>query len=190
MIVKPGYRQTDVGVIPRDWEVVDAGTIGRFKGGNGFPTAYQGISSGEYPFFKVSDMNNEGNETFMETANNYISEATRRRLGANAFPPQTIVFAKVGAAILLERKRILTKRSCLDNNMTGYVISDARADHRYLHYFLVSFHLGDLVTTTALPSLSGGVLSGIKIPLPPTKAEQEAVVEALSDADVLIESLE
>ena len=28
------------------------------------------------------------------------------------------------------------------------------------------------------------------VPLPPTKAEQEAIAEALSDADALIESLE
>ena len=102
MEVKPGYKQTEVGVIPEDWDIVDAGRIGRFRGGNGFPTAYQGVTSGEYPFFKVSDMNIEGNETFMEASNNYISEGTRRRLGANAFPPHTIVFAKVGAAIFLD----------------------------------------------------------------------------------------
>ena len=33
------------------------------------------------------------------------------------------------------------------------------------------------------------VLSGIALPLPPTKAEQEAIAEALSDADALIEAL-
>ena len=30
----------------------------------------------------------------------------------------------------------------------------------------------------------------LSVPLPPTKAEQEAIAEALSDADALIESLE
>jgi len=167
---KLGLKQTEVGVIPEDWEVVDAGSIGRFRGGNGFPTIHQGISSGEYPFFKVSDMNNEGNETFMDVANNYISEATRRRLGANAFPPQTIVFAKVGAAIFLERKKLLTKASCLDNNMAGFSISDAGADHRYIYYFFLNFRLGSLVSTTALPSLNGSVLRSIKI-----KAAQQHV---------------
>lgn len=82
-----------------DWETIAAGSLGRFKGGGGFPTLYQGGETGEYPFFKVSDMNNEGNETFMRTANNYVSEAIRKRLGAYAFPPNTIVFAKVGAAV-------------------------------------------------------------------------------------------
>lgn len=173
-----------------EWQVVDAGNIGRFRGGSGFSTSYQGEMSGDYPFFKVSDMNNEGNETFMETANNYISEAVRKRLGANIFPPNTIVFAKVGAAVFLERKKILTKHSCIDNNMAGYVLSDDRVDHRYIYYLLLNFRLGNLVSTTALPSLNGSVLNAIKILLPPTKAEQTAIAAILCDMDAEITALE
>jgi type I restriction enzyme S subunit len=188
--VSVGYKRTEAGVIPEDWNAVPAGDIGGFRGGNGFPLAFQGKGSGDYPFFKVSDMNLDGNEIEMVLANNYISEAVRKRLGANAFPAKTIVFAKVGAAVFLERKKILCIPSCIDNNMAGYVLSDARVDHRFVHYFLLSFKLGSLVSTTALPSLSGGVLKQIEIPLPPSRAEQEAIAEALSDADALIESLE
>ena len=188
--IKTGYQQTEVGVIPDDWEVVSADSIGRFRGGSGFPTVDQGNTSGDYPFFKVSDMNNEGNETFMEAANNYISEQTRVRLGATAFPPNTIVFAKVGAAVFLERKKLLAKPSCLDNNMVGYILSDNRVDHRYIHFFLLTFRLGSLVNTTALPSLSGSVLNKIKIVLPPTKAEQTAIAAILNDMDAEIATLE
>lgn len=99
--IKRGYKQTEVGVIPDDWEVVPAREIGVFRGGNGFPLEAQGELNGDYPFFKVSDMNNEGNETFMTSANHWISEHTRKRLGANTFPANAIVFAKVGAAIFL-----------------------------------------------------------------------------------------
>jgi len=41
-----------------------------------------------------------------------------------------------------------------------------------------------------MPSLNQQILRNVVIPLPPTKAEQEAIAEALSDADALIESLE
>ena len=92
-----------------EWEVVKAEDIGRFRGGSGFPSQFQGVTDAEFPFFKVSDMNNVDNETFMETANNYISETQRKQLGATAFPMKSIVIAKVGAAIFLERKRILDK---------------------------------------------------------------------------------
>jgi type I restriction enzyme, S subunit len=43
---------------------------------------------------------------------------------------------------------------------------------------------------TTMPSLNQDILRKISIPFPPTKAEQETIAEALSDADSLIGSLE
>ncbi len=187
--MRPGYKKTEVGVIPEEWEAVRAGDIGSFRGGNGFPTKFQGSTSGDYPFFKVSDMNNEGNETFMLSSNNWISEGVRKQLGATAFPPYTIVFAKVGAAVFLERKKILAMPSCVDNNMASFVLDGSRANFRFLHYLLLNTKLGDLVSTTALPSLSGSVLTEIEFPLPPLP-EQRVIAVALSDVDALISGLD
>ncbi|MEH6541332.1 restriction endonuclease subunit S [Halopseudomonas sp.] len=158
-------------------------------GGNGFPLKFQGEVTGTYPFFKVSDMNNEGNETRMFVANNYISDITRKTLGATIFAENSIVFAKVGAAIFLERKRILAQPSCLDNNMTAFELDDKKADYRYVHHRLIHTRLSDLVSTTALPSLSGNVLSQIKFPLPMLE-EQRAIASALSDVDVLLTEID
>ena len=188
--VRSGYKRAEVGVIPNNWDVVAAGSLGKFRGGNGFPLAYQGKIAGDYPFFKVSDMNNKGNEIEMLVANNYISDAMRKQLGAHAFPATTIIFAKVGAAVFLERKKLLAIPSCIDNNMMGFTITDEGCAFQYVLYYFLSFSLGSLVSTTALPSLSGDVLNRIQIPMPPTLAEQQAIAEALSDADALIESLQ
>lgn len=172
-----------------EWEVLKAGNIGRFHGGSGFPIRYQGKNDGEYPFFKVSDMNNEGNDLYMKAANNYINEEIRKRLGAVAFPANSIVFAKVGAAIFLERKKILTRRSCVDNNMAALVLNGSIAHHRFVHYALLNKKLGDLVRTTALPSLSSGALAAIELFLPPPE-EQIAISAVLSDMDAEIAVLE
>ena len=172
-----------------EWEVVKAGDVGRFRSGSGFPIKDQGEMSGEYPLFKVSDMNNTGNETFMETANNYISETMRKQLGATAFPAESIVFAKVGAAVFLERKKILTRPSCLDNNMAAFVMDRSRTHCPFIHYVLLNTKLGSLVSTTALPSLSGGVLAEIELPLP-SLPEQTAIATVLSDIDAEIAALE
>jgi type I restriction enzyme, S subunit len=171
------------------WKRVRAGDIGRFQGGTGFPTVCQGVESGEYPFFKVSDMNNDGNETYMEVANNYIDESTRRQIGAVVFPRSSIVFAKVGAAVFLERKKILVRPSCLDNNMAAFLPDSDIIDSRFMHLTLLNTKLGELVSTTALPSLSGSVLSGIQI-AHPTLAEQTAIATILSDMDSDITALE
>lgn len=187
--MKPGYKQTDVGVIPEEWEAPPAREIGVFRGGNGFPLEAQGAKSGDYPFFKVSDMNNEGNETFMATANHWISEHTRKRLGATAFPANAIVFAKVGAAIFLERKKILGQPSCIDNNMAALVLDKSRADVGFVHSLLLSKKLGSLVATTALPALNGKQLGEMALTLPPLP-EQRAIATALSDVDGLLGGLD
>jgi len=187
--MKPGYKQTEIGVIPEEWESVKAGDIGRFRGGNGFALRFQGESTGDYPFYKVSDMNNEGNDTFMFDSNNWISEGIRKQLGATTFPTDTLIFAKVGAAVFLERKKILTKPSCIDNNLCGLVLDKARTHVRFVHYSLLNIKFGALVSTTALPSLSGTVLSQIAFALPPLP-EQRAIATALSDVDALLAALD
>lgn len=172
-----------------EWEVLPAREIGVFKGGCGFPLSAQGEENGEYPFFKVSDMNNEGNETFMTTANHYVSEQTRARLGATAFPAESIVFAKVGAAVFLERKKILGQASCIDNNMAAFVLDKRRVDVRYVHSLLLSKKLGALVSTTALPALNAKQLGEMPLAVP-SLPEQAAIAHVLSDMDVELSALE
>jgi type I restriction enzyme S subunit len=99
------------------------------------------------------------------------------------------VFAKVGAAVFLERKKILVQASCIDNNMAAFVPDKNRADFRFLHYVLLNKTLSDLVSTTALPSLSGRVLSAIEVKLPPLQ-EQIVIAAVLSDMDAELAALE
>ena len=85
------------------WERGILADFGVFQSGSGFPLAFQGHQSGDYPFFKVSDLSGQGNQLFMNKANHYISEDVRRKLGAIRLEPGSIVFAKIGAAIFLEQ---------------------------------------------------------------------------------------
>ncbi|MBN8868268.1 MAG: restriction endonuclease subunit S [Solirubrobacterales bacterium] len=170
----------------RDWVELRAGDLGTFKGGSGFAPRYQGAASGPIPFFKVSDMNNEGNELFMRRANNYITESQRKSMAAALMPAEAIVFAKVGAAVFLERKRILTIPSCIDNNMAAYVVDKERVDVRFMHYLLSDFPMSSLVATGALPSLNGGQLRSIPISLPFELDEQRAIAVVLADCDAEI----
>jgi len=171
------------------WSVKQLGMLGQFRGGNGFPVSYQGNMEGDYPFYKVSDMNNEGNSTFMSTSNNWVSEKTLKVIGAKTFPENTIVFAKIGAAIFLERKRLLSQDSCIDNNMMGMVLNEEQAHYRFVYYMLLNIRLGQFVSATALPSLNGRELSQLKYNVP-SVPEQMAVVEVIADMDVELETLE
>jgi type I restriction enzyme S subunit len=62
-----------------------------------------------------------------------------------------------------------------------------------LHYFMSDWGQKAILESaiqTGVPHTNLGILRTYKVPVPPTKAEQEAIAEALSDADALIESLE
>lgn len=169
-----------------EWEDVSAGDTGVFKGGSGFPTRFQGLRGQRYPFFKVSDMNNLGNETYMRSSNNSVSELMRSQLGATAFPAGSIVFAKVGAAVFLERKRILAEPSCIDNNMAAFTANATWVDSLFMYYVLQNVLLGSLVAVGALPSLNGRQLRSIPVRIPRDINEQKAIAAALRDADAEI----
>ena len=91
--------------------------------------------------------------------------------------------------MFLERKRILSQPSCLDNNMAAFVPADECVDHLFVYFLLSSIRLGKYASTTALPSLKGTALSTIQLPLPPLP-EQRAVATILSDMDSEIAALE
>ena len=102
------------------WKPIHLSDVGEASSGFGFPDAYQGENTLEIPFFKVSDMNLPPNVRVMQQANNYVSQATVKDLRVRPFFEDAIVFAKVGAAISHERKRIAPSPFLIDNNMMAF----------------------------------------------------------------------
>lgn len=188
-LIPVGYKQTEVGVIPEDWDIYCFSDCGYFQSGSGFPTKYQGEQEGDYPFFKVSDMNNIGNENILRSSNNYISENIRNLIAAKIIPVNAIIFAKIGAAIFLERKKICFQPSCIDNNLMAYIVNNDKLYYKYAYLLFKNIKLGHLVETTALPSLSSRDIGQKKMAFPAME-EQTAIANALSDVDVLITELE
>lgn len=161
--------------------------IAKFTGGSGFPERYQGKTSGEYPFIKVSDMNLPSNKKYIFEANNYVDKELLNRLNLQVFKKGTTVFAKVGAAILLNRCRKIVRTTIIDNNMMG--ATPVNCDENYLFYVLSSFDFGKLVQTGALPSINQSLfdrLQCIDFPLP----HQRKIARILTTIDNIIEKTE
>lgn len=165
-----------------EWTVRTISSLGKFISGNGFPLEFQGHQVGKYPFYKVSDFNNIGNELYLKRANNYISSEIAEKLKCSIIPKDSIVFAKIGAAIFLERKKLTTVECCIDNNTMSFQAYDSISPH-FLWYIFQTVRFGDLVEVTALPSLSGNAIGAISKPFPPTKREQEEIASVLLDLD-------
>ena len=164
------------------------GDLCAFKGGFAFKEVYQGQSMGELPFIKVSDMNLLGNERNIEYSNNWVSFETAKLMKAKPFPESSIVFAKVGAALLLNRRRILLRPTIIDNNMMAAVPSNA-ADTEFLYQLLMAIDFARFVQEGAVPSINQGDLSSFKLSYPYVE-EQQKIAAVLSAADAEISTLE
>ena len=173
----------------RKWEEVLISKCGSFVSGNGFPLIYQGREEGKYPFFKVSDFNNIGNEYFMCKSNNYISDEVARKLSCNLIPERAIILAKIGAAIFLERKKMTRCVSCIDNNMMAF-LPNQNVHNEFIWLVFQTLIFGSYVQTTALPSLSGKNIGKWRICIPSEKKEQQAISQVILDMYEEIRSLE
>lgn len=173
-----------------EWGKVRLGDVGKFISGSGFPLKYQSSKIDKYPFYKVSDFNNVGNGIYMKNANNYINEDVRITLSAKVIPKNAIIFAKIGAAIFLERKRIALYECCIDNNMMCFVSDSSILNEKFAYYIFQNNNLSDFNNATALPSLNAKAIGELAILVPPTVIEQTAIANILSDMDAEIEALE
>ena len=135
-------------------------------------------------------MNNVGNEVFLSNSNNYISEESTNKLNIRLFKKGSILFAKIGAAIFLERKRIALYNCSIDNNMMGLEKKEDSTDEIYFYHLLNTIKLSDLSSSSALPSLSSTTIENIIVSTPSTKFEQTAIAQILTDMDHEIAQLE
>ena len=155
-----------------------------FKGGSAFKEQYQGKSHGDYPFIKVSDLSLPENAHYIRAANNWINEGTREHLKAAVMPAGAIVFAKVGAALLLNRRRILARETIIDNNMMA-AIPKPEVDTEFLYHLLNSIDFARFVQEGALPSVNQRELSAIKVDFPPIETQRKVMsVLRAADADL------
>ena len=164
------------------------GDIAEVRSGWGFPHMYQGQTEGDYPFYKVSDMNLAGNEAVMTISNNYIDRDTAKKLGVSPVPAGTLIFPKIGAAIATNKKRLLSVDSAYDNNVIG-VIPGPHLESRFLFHWM---HLVDLTrlahNSGAVPSIRKKELEELKVPVLPSE-DQRRVSSILDKFDALVHDL-
>ena len=170
--------------IPAHWEDIPLKRLATFKSGAGFPIEEQGQQDLELPFYKVSDMNLPGNEKIMKTENNSISRSTAAKLRARIFPPRTIIFPKLGEAMLTNKRRIVERPSCIDNNLMGCIVSHGNPDFVFLLFQNIDFAY--IAKPGPVPSINEREVRNIRVPLPPPD-EQAAIARYLDHKDALIQ---
>jgi len=149
------------------------------RSGHGFPKRLQGNLTGEIPFFKVGNIsrNWQKGKITLTKADHYISAEEASEIRAKTLPKGSVVFAKIGAAVALNRRAILGQESIVDNNVMALLPSQA-ADSTYIFYFMCNVDLGQHTRGGAVPSIRKGDVAMLPINLP-TLIEQRQIVQRI-----------
>lgn len=174
------FEESELGDIPRGWACGALGDICSFTAGSAFKPEHQGSTEGDYPFIKVSDMNLAGNEVFIQTANNYVSKAQQSEMKAKLHPSGATVFAKIGVALISNRRRLLTSPTIIDNNLMSATPVEGKSGQYLLYSLLRTLDFNTLVSGTALPYINVSDLKKIPIVHPSRSASRAFEAKASS----------
>ncbi|MFM2060145.1 MAG: hypothetical protein RLY71_4530 [Pseudomonadota bacterium] len=184
--VPPGYKQTEVGVIPENWDIRRLGELAAVTAGGTPSRANPTYWDGDIPWITTSEVD----YTTIEHATQFITREGLENSAACLLPPGTILMALYGQGKTRGKVGILGI-SASTNQACAAISLKPEADRKYVFHFLRSQYdeIRGLSNTGNQENLNSSLVRSIAIPLP-TKAEQAAIAAALSDADALIESLE
>lgn len=167
-MVKKGYKQTEIGVIPEDWEVKPAKDLMRIETGS--RNTEHKVDHGQYPFF-VRSQQVERIETY-----HYDCEAV---LTAGDGVGTGKVFHYINGKF--------------DAHQRVYVMSNFESIlGKYFFYFFSKNFGAEVSKYTAKSSVDSvrrDMIAEMLIPVP-SEDEQKGIYEAVSDVEQLIETLE
>lgn len=162
--------------VPENWCWTYWGNVGGFTAGSGFKNEYQGFTGYQIPFYKVGSLKYSDKNGFLYDNSNTISEEIRAKLKATLIPSQSIIFAKIGEAIRLNRRSINSVPCCIDNNLMAFQAK--RCFWRYVFYWTLGLDLYTYTNATTVPAIRKSDLETIPFPFPPLP-EQHRIVSRI-----------
>ncbi len=169
MKMKEGYRQTEIGIIPSDWEVDEIQNLMNIT--TGAKNTQDKIQDGDYPFFVRSQT--------IERINSYSFDG-EAVLTAGDGVKTGKVFHYINGKFDFHQR--VYKISAFSERLSGYFF--------YL-YFSKNFYnrIMQMTAKSSVDSVRREMIAKMLIPIP-TKDEQTAIATALNDTHALITHLE
>ena len=162
--------------LPKNWCWTNWGECGEFVAGSGFKNEYQGFTNYDIPFYKVSSLKTANETGYLCDNTNTVDETVRKKLKAALIPANSLLFAKIGEAIRLNRRAINTVPCCVDNNMMAFI--PVICQLKYAFYWSKGIDLYDFTNATTVPAIRKTDLEKISFPLAPL-AEQQRIVDRI-----------
>lgn len=169
-------------------QTVRLGLVVDVVSGSGFPDRFQGIPDEELPFYKVSSLSNVDRQVLTDS-DNTVSREIADQLGARVIPSQSVVMAKIGAALLLARYALTARPSCIDNNMQALVPHQGVIISRFLAYAMEGVSIPSLVKPGPVPSLDVMGMKMSRIAYNPSLKEQCRIADHLDEVTGRIDAM-
>ena len=187
-LIPPGYKQTEVGVIPEDWKVSELDTVAQILDPQPDHRTPPATSAGE-PYIGISDFLDDHTVDW-ESCRKVISRAVDKQRLSFQIKQGDIIFGKIGTIGAPRFVPTVPFRYALSANvLLIQPMIDSYFVMSWLRSKICQKAVASELHSTSQAAFGINKMRCVMLPTP-TKAEQEAIASALSDADTLIESLE
>ena len=190
MELKPGYKQTEVGVIPEDWDVTSLGSVSELTSGTTPSRTLMDryFKNGSIAWVKTLDLNNSDIWKTEECVTNLALQETCLRVNKIG----TVLVAMYGGFNQIGRTGLLRIPAAVNQAITAIYPTKGVLVSEYLINNLnyrIDYWKQVASSSRKDPNITSKDIRAVPIACPKIN-EQRAIAEALSDADALIESLE
>lgn len=186
-----GYKQTEVGVIPDDWDVSEIRDLSRTGSGT-TPSRSQHeryFNNGRHHWVKTTDLNNSIISDTEEKVTAYALSETCLQV----YPPDTVLVAMYGGFNQIGRTGILNISAAVNQALIAIVANKNQINPKllisWLNYRVLEWKK---VASSSRkdPNITSNDVKCFKVAYPNSLVEQESIARALSDVNELIVSLE
>ncbi|HEX9667811.1 MAG TPA: restriction endonuclease subunit S [Thermodesulfobacteriota bacterium] len=177
------FKQTEIGNIPKEWEVVKIKNLGKVITGKTPATSNKAYWNGDVPFVTPADM---GETNYVYKTERYVSEVGAKRIGF-ILPKDAVLVVCIGSTI---GKTGLTYTNCITNQQINTIICSEGINSYYVYYAITfkNQFLKSFSGTAAVPIIKKSLFEIFRLSLP-SLPEQKKIAEILSTVDKRLELL-
>ena len=181
-----GYKMTELGMIPSDWEVKTISQVGKIIGGGTPSTFNSAYWNGSVQWFTPAELSKAGK--YVSKSERTITKLGVENCSAKILPAGTILLttrASIGTSAILKAP------ACTNQGFQSLVVNSENSNE-FLYYLLSTKvdEMMSLASGSTFLEISPKKLGGIQLQIPSSRAEQTAIANVLSDMDTEISALE
>jgi len=182
---RPGYKHTELGEIPEDWEVKLIGELSSSYSGGTPSTGNSSYYGGDIPWITSGDLN----KVRINSVSGRITEKGLQNSSAKMVDKGALLFALYGATAGIAA---ITNCTGAINQAILAIMPNNNCDIEFLFqiFRMRKSYFIETYTQGGQPNFSGSIVKAFAVAIPTTKQEQTAIANVLSDMDAELDALQ